>query len=89
MTIRGFDWAENEVNKFAAATWGVILYRAAATFAGLIALLVLLNFVYNLSEGEPRVPIAASGVAAIIWLIGLFCRHLFGDPDIDWHSAQH
>jgi hypothetical protein len=29
-----------------------------------------LNFVYNVSEGEPMIPVAALGLAAIRWPIG-------------------
>ena len=53
-----------------AEPWGEILYRAAATVAGLVALLALLNFIYNVSEGEPMIPVAALGLAAIRWPIG-------------------
>ena len=63
-----------------AEPWGEILYRAAATVAGLVALLALLNFIYNVSEGEPMIPVAALGLAAIIWPIGLYCRCVFDVP---------
>jgi hypothetical protein len=42
---------------------GEILYRAAATIAGLVALPAILDFLYNVSEGEPMVPVAALGFA--------------------------
>ena len=56
---------------------GEILYRAAATIAGLVALPAILDFLYNVSEGEPMVPVAALGFAAMIWFIGLCCRCVF------------
>ena len=63
-----------------AEPWCEILYRAAAIVAGLVALLALLNFIYNVSEGEPMIPVAALGLAAIIWPIGLCCRCVFDVP---------
>ena len=48
-----------------AEPWGEILYRAAAAIAGMVALLALLNFIYNVSEGEPMIPVVALGLAAI------------------------
>jgi hypothetical protein len=77
---------EHGMNKLSAATWGVTLYRVSATLAGLVALLTLLNFTYNFSIGDPRIPVAASTVAVIIWLIGLFCRHVFDAPTKDQHQ---
>jgi len=72
-----------------AEAWGEILYRAAATVAGLVALLALLNFIYNISEGEPMIPVAALGLAAIIWPIGLCCRSVFDVPEEDRSPARH
>jgi hypothetical protein len=49
-------------------------------------LLAILNFTYNFSIGDPRIPVAPSTVAVIIWLIGLFCRHVFDAPTKDQHQ---
>ena len=35
-----------------AEPWGEILYRAAATVAGLVALLALLNFIYKSAKAS-------------------------------------
>ena len=53
-----------------AEPWGEILYRAAATVAGLVALLTLYDKVQQPTEG----------LAAIIWPIGLCCRCVFDVP---------
>jgi hypothetical protein len=74
------------MNKLSAATWGVTIYRVSVTLAGLTALLAILNFTYNFSIGDPRIPVAPSTVAVIIWLIGLFCRHVFDAPTKDQHQ---
>lgn len=67
--------------------WGEILYRVAASIAGLVALLAMINLLYNFSEGEPLVPVAALGFAAFIWLIGLCCRYLSDVAEIDRYST--
>ena len=64
-------------------SWGEIFYRTAALIAGLIASLAALNSLYNLSLGRPIVPVAALGLAAVNWLAGLCCRHIFGGSEID------
>jgi hypothetical protein len=64
------------------ATWGSILYRAGATLAGLVLLLAILNFANNLAQGRPLIPVAALGLAAIIWLIGACCRYLLDPPNV-------
>jgi hypothetical protein len=71
-----------------AEPWGEILYRAAATIAGLVALPAILNFFYTVNEGEPIVPVAALSFAAIIWLIGLCCSGLFDDSEGGRHPAR-
>lgn len=71
-----------------AEPWGEILYRAAAFIAGLVALMAALNSLYNFSEGEPNVPVAALELAAIIWLIGFFCRYVCDVSEVNHHSAQ-
>ena len=50
--------------------WGLILYRICAIVSGLIVMLAILNFAYNVDDGRPLIPVAALGFAAIIWLIG-------------------
>ena len=70
-------------------TEGEILYRVAAVVAGLVVLLTILNYLDNVIEGVPIVPVAALGLAAIIWLAGHCCRYLPGAPEIDSHPARH
>ena len=55
---------------------GHILYRAASILAALVVLFAAFNFVDNLSNGEPMVPLPALALASIIWLIGLGCRYV-------------
>jgi hydrogenase-4 membrane subunit HyfE len=55
---------------------GHILYRAASILAALVVLFAAFNFVDNLSNGEPMVPLPALALALIIWLIGLGCRYV-------------
>jgi hypothetical protein len=62
--------------------WGLILYRICAIVSGLIVMLAILNFAYNVGDGRPLIPVAALGFAAIIWLIGACCRYLFGSSEI-------
>ena len=54
---------------------GLILYRAANVLAALVTLFAAFNFIDNLSNGEPMVPLPALALAVIIWLIGLGCRY--------------
>jgi len=37
------------------------------------------NYVYNVSEGRPLIPVAALVVAGVIWLIGWSCRAVLND----------
>jgi hypothetical protein len=55
---------------------GQILYRAATIIAALVALFAVFNFLDNLSNGEPVVPLPALALAVIIWLIGLGCGYV-------------
>jgi hydrogenase-4 membrane subunit HyfE len=55
---------------------GHILYRAASILAALVVLFAAFNFVDNISNGEPMVPLPALALALIIWLIGLGCRYV-------------
>ena len=58
--------------------WGESLYRAAAFIAAIVAMLAVFNFIYNLSHGEPIVPLPALALAGIVWLTGLGCRYVLG-----------
>ena len=58
--------------------WGESLYRAAAFIAAIVAMLAVFNFIYNLSQGEPIVPLPALALAGIVWLTGLGCRWVLG-----------
>jgi hypothetical protein len=55
---------------------GHIVYRAASILAALVVLFAAFNFVDNISNGEPMVPLPALALALIIWLIGLGCRYV-------------
>jgi hypothetical protein len=56
--------------------FGHILYRAASILAAVVALFAAFNFIDNVSNGEPMVPLPALALAVIIWLIGLGCRYV-------------
>ena len=58
------------------ARWGEFVYRIAAMLAGIIAVLAVLNYVYDANRGEPIIPIIPVLLAGVIWLIGHACRHL-------------
>jgi hypothetical protein len=47
--------------------------------AGLITVMALINYIYNISEGMPIVPVVALAVAGVIWLFGHFCRAVLDD----------
>ena len=66
---------------------GQILYRAATILAVLIALFAAFNFLDNLSNGEPMVPLPALGLAVIIWLIGLCCRYMSHAHQAERHNT--
>jgi len=51
-------------------SWGRVLYRAAATLAGLIVVLTALNYFYNVSHDRPLIPLAPLLFAGLVWLIG-------------------
>ena len=55
-----------------------IFYRAASIIAGLIVLLAIANTIYNISEGEPVIPVVALALASLVWLIGSLSRSIFG-----------
>jgi len=57
-------------------SWGEIIYRASLMLAGLVIVFAVINSVYTASIAQPMIPIAPFVVAAAIWLVGLFCRHV-------------
>jgi len=54
---------------------GHTLYRVASILAALVVLFAAFNFLDNLSNGEPMVPLPGLALALIIWLVGLGCRY--------------
>ena len=64
-----------------AKSWVEIFYRAASIIAGLLVLLVIANTIYNISEGEPVIPVVALVLAGLVWLIGWSCRSIFADDN--------
>jgi hypothetical protein len=57
---------------------GEVFYQAASIAAGVIVLLAIANTIYNISEGEPVIPVVALALAGLVWLIGWLCRSIFG-----------
>jgi len=51
-------------------SWGPVLYRAAATLAGLIVVLTAVNYFYNVSQDRPLIPLVPLLFAGLVWLIG-------------------
>src|SRR5262245_47862770 len=62
------------IDHVAEASWGSILYRGATTIAVLIIVLALGNYLYNLSQNRPLLPLMPFVLAGVIWLIGCFLR---------------
>jgi hypothetical protein len=58
---------------------GDLLYWGASTLAGLILALAAANYLYNVSQGLPLIPIAALAVAGVVWLTGRSCRDILND----------
>jgi hypothetical protein len=58
---------------------GTLLYWMTTTLAGLITAMATVNFYFNASEGEPRIPIVALLVAGVIWSIGWACRNVLAE----------
>jgi hypothetical protein len=44
--------------------------------AGLVIVFAVINSIYTASIAQPMIPVAPFVIAAVIWLIGLFCRHV-------------
>jgi hypothetical protein len=57
------------------ASWGELIYWVATTIAGLIVIFVVRGYVFNISEGDPVIPIVPLLCAGAIWLAGRACRH--------------
>jgi hypothetical protein len=57
-------------------SWGEIIYRASLMLAGLVIVFAVINSAYTASIAQPTIPLAPFVVAAAIWLVGLFCRHV-------------
>jgi hypothetical protein len=57
--------------------FGSALFWLATILAGLIVLWVALDFLFGLSGKFPVVDVTALEFAAVIWLIGFFCRRAF------------
>ncbi len=55
------------------------MYWAASMLAGLIIVFVAINYLYNIGEGVPSIPVVALVVAGVIWLIGRSCRAVLDD----------
>ena len=54
---------------------GETVYWVATTIAELIFVLSVVSYFWNVSEGLPVFPLAPLILAAVIWLVGYFCRH--------------
>lgn len=54
----------------------VFFYRGMSAFAPIIVFFAGINFVYRTGQGDPMVPVAALLVAAVVWLLGWFCRRV-------------
>ena len=57
--------------------FGNAVFWTATILAGLILVWVVLGYLYDLSEGLPVLSVVALVLAAVIWLLGLFCRQVF------------
>ena len=57
-----------------AARLGEALYWTATIFVVLIVVWIVWGYMYNVSKGEPIIPIVALLFAAAIWLAGRACR---------------
>jgi hypothetical protein len=59
-----------------AARLGEALYWTATIFAALIVVWVVWGSMYDISRGEPIIPVVALLFAAAIWLVGRTCRYM-------------
>ena len=60
-------------------SWGNVLYRGAVALAVLIVVLAAGNYLYNLSQSRPLIPLIPLVFAGIVWLIGYGLRYLLND----------
>lgn len=60
-------------------SWGNVLYRGTAVLAAVILVLTAANYIYNLSQNRPLIPLIPLMFAGIIWLIGYGLRYLLND----------
>jgi hypothetical protein len=56
---------------------GHVLFWIATAFAALILLWVILDYLFGMSGRFPVIDVTALEFAAVIWLIGFFCRRAF------------
>jgi len=61
------------------ASWGLVFYRGATAVAVLILVLAVGNWLYNMSQGRPLIPLIPVIAAGVIWLIGYCIRYLLAD----------
>ena len=59
-----------------ALPWGEILHRACLMLVSVVLFFTLINFIYDVSIAQPRLPLAPFMLALVIWLVGFFCRKL-------------
>jgi hypothetical protein len=57
-------------------SWGELLYRSSLMLAGFVLAMAFIDFTYQVSIADPRIPLAPFAVAGAIWLAGLFCRNV-------------
>jgi uncharacterized membrane protein len=55
----------------------MFFYRGMSAFALAIVFFAAVNFVYRAGQGDPMISVAALLAAAVVWLIGWFCRYAF------------
>ena len=67
------------VDYAAEASWGSILYRGATAVAVLILMLAAANYLYNVSQNRPLIPLIPLVAAGVVWLIGYGLRFLLTD----------
>jgi hypothetical protein len=69
----------HSVDQAAEASWGSILYRGTTAVAVLILVLAVANYVYNISQNRPLVPLIPLVAAGIVWLMGYGLRYFLTD----------
>jgi hypothetical protein len=58
------------------ARWGQVIFWAATIIAALIVLSVVWNYVRNIEDQYPVLPIAPLVLAGVIWLAGWVFRYI-------------